>query len=87
MKRRQILINDVPNDLIVHFVVAMNEDIAEGDDLALLTDLGGRGWIALVEPVECFAKCRGSECRGSDLNGTTCMRGKELGAVAGARKW
>jgi hypothetical protein len=24
---------------------------------------------------------------GSDLNGTTCMRGKELGAVAGARKW
>ena len=23
----------------------------------------------------------------SDPNGTTCMRGKELGAVAGARKW
>lgn len=43
-----MILNDVPHDAIVHDVVTVNQDVAEGDDLPLLRNLIGE-FGAVVE--------------------------------------
>ena len=53
-KVRQVLSYEVPNDLVVDRVVAMRQNVSEGDDARCFADSVCCLWIGAPQPVECF---------------------------------
>ena len=54
-KVRQVLSNEVPNDLVVDRVLSVRQDVPESDDTGCLADVVRCGWIRAPKPVECLA--------------------------------
>ena len=54
-KFRQVLSNEVPYDLVVDRVVAVRQDVPEGDDAWCFADSVCCLWIGTPQPVQRFA--------------------------------
>ena len=50
-----MILDDIPNDLIIDDIVAVNENVAEGDDLGVFGDLTGKIRIEFQQSAQGFA--------------------------------
>ena len=54
-QRRQVILDDPPDEVVVDGGVAVHENVSEADDAWELVEFCGGGWIDLGELVERFA--------------------------------